>query len=371
MGSHWRNSGDYRSRQAKVIKFTSAFDTKTQTNIPFEELKKQFFQAANSPNPKAALATLRETFNLVCPHCKKAGLSFSFGSQTPNGRINRIAGTDIPGNPAHLKTKAKETHARGCRGIVVPVEGHKVDDQKGYRIHLNLGTIPERDPRTQQLVERVPGGKLVVLDTDLKDREPLSVTKVEDLIKPMRSGKIEKLKDAVVIRGNRKIPWTEFMIPANGHAGEQNEAMAQFVQSYFKNNQNAHPVFINLDLGNCTVSLHQDDRGKTKSYFFPKTAPIFIPGYGNVVVRPELLVQNEHMFDKLHQLNLAQGEIFVLAEHVYVTKPYKSGNTHHLTLLLRNPDMMIEGNLENITAAAQKRHDKVHPPADLLTPSHP
>ena len=371
MGSKWQRQGPYNPRQAKVIKFPSAYNTKTGKEIFFTDLKKEFFVAANSEHPEAALKTLREKFNLVCPQCKKAGLVFSFGSQNPDGTINSISGVDISGNPAHLKTKPGHIHERTCKGIVVPHESHEIDDTKGYRIHLNLSTIPERDPRSQRLVERLPGGKIIILDEDLKDREPLSVTKIKDLITPMRSGKIEKLQYAVVVRGNRKIPWSQFMIPATAVSGHENPSMEKFAKSFYKNAEHGHPVLINLDFKNCIMSPHHDRQGKSVSYYFPKIAPIFIPGQGKVKLRPELLIENEHLFEKFDAIHRAFGEIFVLAEHVFIEKEHNKGDAYSLKILLRNPTMVMEGKLEDIMATAQKRHDKIQPQQDLLSQPHP
>lgn len=372
MGSHWANKGKgaFRAREAKVIKFTSALDLNTQTQISFHQIKAEFFKAANSNHPEKAIATLREKFNFVCPGCKKAGLVFSFGSQNPDRTINSIGGTAITGNVAHLKTKAGDTHPRGCTGVVIPSESHKIDDKKGYRIHLNLSTIPEYDPRSQRLIERAPGGRVIVLDPDLKERKPLSVRAVKDLMTPMRSGEIERLEKSVVVRGNRKISWSEFMIPATSTSGDTNDNLAQFARTYYRDHEKAHAVLINLDFKNCSSSLHQDNSGKSKSYYFPRTAAVMISGYGKVEIKPELLVQNEGLFSTLDKIQKNHGEVFVLAEDVFITKPYKTGHIHHMAVLLRDPAMIMEAKLEDIMATAQKRHNKSHPAPDLLTLEH-
>lgn len=351
--------GAFNSRNAKVNKFPTAFDKKTGEYIAFPHIRKAFFIAANSPNPKKAIAALREQFDLACPHCRQARLSFSFGSEEPDGSIKAIAGGVIPGNPSHLKTtstKVKENHAPNCIGVVLAREGHVLDGNKGYRVHLNLKRIAERDPRSKRLIMRNAGERIIVLDPDLKDREPFNVNKVEQILPLMRSGQQERLEDSVVIRGDTKTSWSQFMIPANDTSHE-NPNLANFVRSLQATPAENHPVLMDLRFKNAVVSYYRDANGNSRHYKFSKTAPFEVKGLGKIVIVPELRVQNEHLFDRIEALHKSKGEIFVLAEKAFIYKRDSKSNIYHMTFILEDPDMMVEASLNDIMAISRKRHD--------------
>lgn len=351
--------GAYRQRGAKVSKFPTALDKNTGEIIPLKDLRDKFFAAANSASPKAALRTLRETFHLACPHCQSADLVFSFGSQNPDGTINAIAGSNIAGNPAHLKTKAGETHGKNCIGVVIPQESHAIDAQKGFRIHLNLKNIPERHPSTNQLITRDSGGKIVILDPDLKDREPWEFSKPEKILPLMKSRQIERLNKSVVIYGGRKIPWGEFFIPSI-NAETENPNLTRFALSFFADGATGkafgHPLMIDFSFAKASYSNHHDEKGRARYYSFPKSAEIYIPALGgNIKIQPQLRVENQHLFDQMDHLHRTHGKILLVAERPFIYKRDDKTNNYILAMTLTDPDMMVVSNPTNIMAIAAKK----------------
>lgn len=364
--------GPYRSRYAKVSKFAAALNIATGQIISFETIKAAFFKAANDPNPKAALKSLRKEFQLACPSCRRAKLVFSFASENPDGTINRIAGTDIPGPPAHLKTKStkgKEVHTKHCTGVVVDREPSKIDPSKGFLLYLNLKNIPEPLPYSTRLIMREPGGKIVRLDPDLIGRESHKISTPADVLTLMRSGKTERLNSAVAVYGNQKINWSEFMIPSND-TRSPNPQLAEFARTFFKGHV-GHPIMIDLKFVKATASNYSDDDGRNsaKHYKFPKTAPIHVPGLGEIVIQPELRVKNHHLIPQTENLHRHQGEAFVLVERPFLYKRDTQTNIYMMPLTLVDPDMIIESNLDDVMAIANKRHDAAHKDAGALAPA--
>lgn len=368
----FRGQAAYRARDVKVSKFPTALDRNSGRFITFKEIRTEFFNAAKSESPKQAVATLREKFKLACPHCQKADLVFSFGSQTPDGRIKAIAGSNLPGNPAHLKTKARETHKPHCIGVVIESEGHEIDTDKGYRINLNLKTIPERHPLSKQLVRREPGGKIITLDPDLKGREPWDLSKPQRIIPLMKSGQTDRLEKSVIVHGSHKIKWQEFMIPATEKSGDQNENLAAYVRSCFKHGV-GHAAMFDLAFGKSTSSNNSDPKlGIEKHYKFPRSAPIFVEGVGNIIVIPEVRVKNEHLFKTTDDLQRHQKESFLIAEKPYIYKRDSKTNVYMLVIPLADPDMMVEASLKDIMAISRQREARAKTPAnDLLTAPQP
>lgn len=373
MGSHWRK-GPYSPRQAKVSKFPTAYNRKTGTIVGLDELKPLFFAAANSSSPKKALRALREEFDLACPNCKRASLVFSFGSENPDGTIDRISGTNLPGNPAHIKTKStkeKQVHAKGCTGVVIDREPNQIDPNKGFLLYLNLKNIPEEHPINRRLIMREPGGKIVRLDPDLKGRATHKISKPEDVLALMRSGQKERLRNSVAVFGDRKIPWIEFMIPSND-TRDPNPRMAEFARTFFREGV-GHPIIIDLKFVKATASNYCDDDGRNpaKHYKFPKTAPIDIPGLGEIVIQPELRVPNRHLVPTTEALHRQQGEAFVITSRPFLYKRDNVTNIYIMPIVLTDPDMIVESSLDDIMATAKKRHDAAHREQDLPTPAHP
>lgn len=341
----------------KISKFTSALDLNSGKMMLFGDIRAQFFEAARKPDGPKAVAALREQFNFVCPHCKSptAGLTFSFASQNPDGTIRKIGGTNFLGNPAHLKNLPENVHLPECKGIALPSESHECNEDKGYRIHLNLKNAVDRHPRNGSLFMRNGDGRIVILDPDLKDRESIEVSTVEKILPLLRSGQIERVKDSVVVYRNQKIAWNEFFIPPTDDADFMDH-IQNLAGALLDGRRPNHPALLHFDLGKASVSRFQDEKGDARFYKFRQIHNVMLPGVkGPISIQPELRIQNQHLFPMMETLHKGHTEILSLVETPFIYKRDSKTNVYVMAFPLRDPDMLIDVKMDNISAIAHKR----------------
>lgn len=346
-----------------VTKFPAAFDLNRGDILSFSYIRRQFFMAVNSGEPEKALKELRKIFNLVCPHCKQAGLTFSFGSQNPDGSVRKIAGSRFKGQVAHLKTLPDAEHASGCIGTVFESEGQEIDDEKGWRIHLNLGTIPQYNPKNSQLVRRLPNGRIITLDNDLKNREPWDLSNPEKIISLIRSKQVSRLKDSVVVYGDTKIPWDEFYVPHTTDA-DFTANLTKIIQNLYtksssRSRATTHPILMVLDFKGASFSSTADEHGNQRNYLFSRTRPINLDGVegfkNGIVIVPEMKVKNEHLFEMMRQLQISRGKLLVIAESPVLYKRDGKTNVFHLAFSLTDPNMIHQVDIEDGIMTSVKR----------------
>ena len=349
---------------AIVTKFPSAFDANTGEIVPFRTVRREFFAAANAEDPKKSINELRRMFNLVCPHCKQAKLVFSFGSQNPDGTVRKIAGSRVKGKVAHLQTLPKAEHASGCIGTVFESEGHEINDQKGFRIHLNLRSIPEYNPKNSQLVRRERNGRIITLDPDLKDREPWELSRPEKIVPLIRSKQNDRLNDSVVIYGDTKTPWRKFYIPhaSDDHFDGHLSNIAQTLAKKMLNGGRtaATPLLVVLDFKGASVTRTADENGNQKNYLFPKIRNVDVNNLTDdkdgMTIVPEMKVKNEHLFEMMRQLQISRGKLLVIAENPVLYKRDSRTNVYHLSFSITDPTMIHAIEINNGVMASVKRN---------------
>lgn len=350
-----------KPRYTPVTKFASAWDPKAGEVLPFSEIRAQFKAAALSPDPKAAEKQLREEFNLVCPHCKQAELVFSKGSEDITTGIRaKIAGSRFPGNPAHLKTKAKSQHSARCIGTVYEHEGHSVDESLGFRLYLNFKDLAERNPRNGRLVIRNDKGRIIIRDPDLIGREAVSLSSPDKILPVLRSGQFDRIRKSLAVYGDKKIPWSDFFI--HRQSEQDADARLKHLASQFLSRPESwhHPVMIDFQFDNrVAYTVSHGRSGNTLVYKFPAIHNFEHPvTQARVTLQPRLFVTNHHLFEKLKDIHRTHGEIFVMAESPKVYKSADHDGLYILGIHLDDPDMMCEANIKEIRQIAREREEK-------------
>lgn len=330
-------------RAPKVIKFDAAYDLDARRNVLFETIRHRFFTAALSENGDGAVASLRKSWRLACPHCKSetTPLAFSFGSQNPDGTMRTIAGGNLIGNPAHLKNALKSNvHLGDCKGIALPHDPTEYDENKGYRIHLNLKNRVDRNPRNSRFYTRSEGGQVITLDPDLKDREPIEVSAIEKLLPVLNKENQNRVNQSVVIHGSRKFPWAEFYIPSADEEGYETHLSATISALYDRKRPN-HPVFARVSLQGATRVNHENGNGKEQHYRLKQIHGVNVQGMDRPIsIQFELRIQNTHLFADMNDSHRARKELFVLAEQPYFYRRDDKHDVYVMAFPVRDPDML-------------------------------
>lgn len=342
------------------IKFASALDTKSGKVLELAEVRNIFFKAANDPvNPKRAIKTLRETFNLVCPNCKQAELTFSFGSENPDRSVRKIAGSNLLGQLSHIKTKGKSAHTKSCIATVFPQESlHPIDYTKGYKINLNLKEPVDRNPRNGQLVSRAANNRVISYDKDLMGREVKTISVAEQLnnliTTEVDKGRATRLGQSVVVYGTNKTPWKSFFL-------RNDDRIKHFVSSAVSKELptpptiKTPPVALTLEFNAKTImSTYSDEMGKTQIYKFPMISGIKNPMTGKELkVQPQLHVENEHLFQEMKDTHRSYGQLFVIAANPELYKADNNPDLYILKMKLNDPDMIHKPNRDILSNQPQ------------------
>lgn len=330
--------------------------------MTLSEVRRSFFRAARQ-SPEA-IRELRKAVDFACPHCKEASVHFNFASEQPDGTIKKIAGSNVKGNRSHLRTNPDSQHTKGCIATVFADDPTEYDDTKGYRFHLNLGEIPERNPRNGQLVRRNAEGRIIILDEDLRDREPWQISEPDDIVPLLKSGQFSRINHSVVVYGSQKVPWNQFFIHRTSKQDPEKRfrELAQSLTGTIRFGEKAsHPVLVDLNFVNCTRTKLSDENGNTGdtlAFKFPRVRDVYLAGRkAPVSIIPELHVTNHHLFDRMVKIQKDHGEIFVLAKSP-VLQASQFDDCYTLKIKLEDPKLYAPTNMQNIMDTARTRESE-------------
>lgn len=189
----------------------------------------------------------KHRMKLLCPHCD-VRVDFNKGSGAG------ICGNNLAGARPHFKKAPKMAHGEDC---ILPLrearEGHhhSFDPDKGYRINLNVSGWPslEFNERARPY-ERAQGGKIIINDERLMDRERFKAQSVEDFLKFIRRGEFGRLRDSLVVHGSAVMPWENFMIRYDKKTGH--ERFRQLADRLLRGA--SHPVLMEVRFYNAPAS---------------------------------------------------------------------------------------------------------------------
>lgn len=342
-----------------ATKFVTARNAATGELVTLPEVRAQFFKAA-AQSPEA-VKDLRKAFKMVCPHCdphqNPAAIHFNFASEKPDGTLKTIAGQDIIGNRANLRTNPKALHTKGCTAVVLSGSNGKVDESKGYRIHVNIGEIPERSPRNRRLIIRNGEGRIIILDPDLKTREPWELSKPDKIIPLLKSGQFARIHDSVAVYGSQKIAWDDFFVHRQTK-DDPDLRMRGFMGRLLAGDH--VPALIDLEFdARVSVCEKNNKNGKYREYKFPKVTGVIHPESGReVTVIPRICVNNEYLFGEFTDIHRARGEMFLLTRDATIFKSSFARDTYIMYIDIADPAMITRANLRGITCEGRKNEAK-------------
>lgn len=156
---------------------------------------------------------------LCCAYCDTA---VHYRSASPS-----IAGSSFGGRSAHFVTNPEQKHGESCLWeLRDPSQSfQEIDPSKGYRIHINTQWYSDLYNNASGVYGRGPGGRIEILNRDLKGREKLVVKTAAQMADFVKKGNFPRVADSVVIFRNRLYRWNEFFI----HAGNDTRRFEDLV----------------------------------------------------------------------------------------------------------------------------------------------
>lgn len=138
-----------------------------------------------------------------------------------------IAGSSFGGRSAHFVTNPDQKHGESClwelRDPGQSIE--EIDPSKGYRINLNTQWYSDIYNNASGVYGRGPGGRIEILDRNIKDRERLVIKTAAEMANFVKKGNFARVADSVVIFRNRPYRWKEFFI----HEGNNTQRFEDLV----------------------------------------------------------------------------------------------------------------------------------------------